>query len=298
MHTFEKAREFIYRNARPLDLAKFQYHFEDGGQNAVLTALATYQNADGGFAHALEPDCWNPNSSPIQTWAATEELFDIGFSDASHPIVRGILNFLSSGAHFDGKRWSNCIPSNNDHPHAPWWNYANQSARSDSYNPTAALAGFIVRFADKGSELFDMGCHIVHEAVDDLADDETCEFLLPCYARLWEYCAEANLHDIIDLDALQQKLHKLMSPLEFVKNCDSVGYHENKQLIEEKCHDLVKTQLSDGSWNIPFNWGEDTAYPSELAITTRWWKGYGAVGDLCYLRDMGFIQPKNSVKRT
>ena len=27
---FEKAREFMYRNARPLDLARFQYHFENG----------------------------------------------------------------------------------------------------------------------------------------------------------------------------------------------------------------------------------------------------------------------------
>ncbi|MDR1558441.1 MAG: hypothetical protein LBS84_01860 [Clostridiales bacterium] len=69
--TFDRARAFIYRNARPLDITRFQVHFENGSKDAVLTALAAYQNEDGGFGHALEPDAWNPNSSPIQTWTAT-----------------------------------------------------------------------------------------------------------------------------------------------------------------------------------------------------------------------------------
>lgn len=54
---FEKARAFVYRNARPLDLARFQYHFEDGSKAAVMRALSYYQNEDGGFGHAVEADC-------------------------------------------------------------------------------------------------------------------------------------------------------------------------------------------------------------------------------------------------
>lgn len=64
MTIFEKTRMFVYRNSRPLDIARWQYHFEDGSKEAVLTALAPYQNEDGGFGHALEPDSWNPNSTP------------------------------------------------------------------------------------------------------------------------------------------------------------------------------------------------------------------------------------------
>jgi hypothetical protein len=56
MTTYDRARAFIYRNARPLDIARFQYHFENGSKDAVLTALAAYQNEDGGFGHALGPD--------------------------------------------------------------------------------------------------------------------------------------------------------------------------------------------------------------------------------------------------
>ena len=49
---FERAKAFMYRNARPLDMARFQYHFEGGSREAVLQALSYYQNADGGFGQA------------------------------------------------------------------------------------------------------------------------------------------------------------------------------------------------------------------------------------------------------
>src|SRR5690554_3840316 len=121
MNTYQKARQFIYRNARPLDLARWQYHFEGGDREAVLTALAAYQNEDGGFGHALEPDAWNPNSAPIQTWTATEILREIDFTDAAHPIIQGILRYLAGGQDFEGRFWFNTLRSNNDYPHAPWW---------------------------------------------------------------------------------------------------------------------------------------------------------------------------------
>lgn len=80
-YIFEKARKWIYLNARPLDMARFQYLFENGSREAVLSVLAEYQNEDGGFGHALEADSFNPNSSPIQTWAATEILYELGIEE-------------------------------------------------------------------------------------------------------------------------------------------------------------------------------------------------------------------------
>jgi hypothetical protein len=37
-NVFQKAKEFIYRNARPLDFAWWLYHFENGIKEAVLNA--------------------------------------------------------------------------------------------------------------------------------------------------------------------------------------------------------------------------------------------------------------------
>ena len=60
---------------------RWKYLFEGGSREDVLTSLAAYQNEDGGFGHALEPDCWNPDSSPIQTWVAAEIIQKIGFEE-------------------------------------------------------------------------------------------------------------------------------------------------------------------------------------------------------------------------
>lgn len=160
MGTYEKAREFIYRNARPLDLARWQYHFENGSKEAVMNALSCYQNDDGGFGHALEPDAWNPNSSPIQTWCATEILREMDITDKSHPLINGILNYLASGRDFEGNFWYNTVKSNNDYPHAPWWHTESDSTCHNDYNPTACFAGFIIKFADKENDLYKLGCRI------------------------------------------------------------------------------------------------------------------------------------------
>lgn len=90
---FENAKKFVYRNARPLEFARWKYHFENGSAEEVLNILSMYQNDDGGFAYALEPDNWNTNSTPIAVWNATKHLREIGVTDASHPVMEGILNY-------------------------------------------------------------------------------------------------------------------------------------------------------------------------------------------------------------
>lgn len=84
---YQKTRNWIYRNARPLDLSRWQYHFENGNKENVLNALSAYQNEDGGFGHALEADSWNPNSTPIQPWTAIEILHEIDFTSKEHPVI-------------------------------------------------------------------------------------------------------------------------------------------------------------------------------------------------------------------
>ncbi|MGN1346464.1 MAG: hypothetical protein ACI4V1_06740 [Eubacteriales bacterium] len=55
--TYKKAGSFLYRNARPLDLARWQYHFENGSRAAVVTALkknkAGCKSLDAAFSFVL-----------------------------------------------------------------------------------------------------------------------------------------------------------------------------------------------------------------------------------------------------
>ena len=248
-NTYKKARTFIYRNARPLDLARFQFHFEGGNAEAVLMALAAYQNEDGGFGHALEPDYWNPHSSPIQTWAATEILLEVGQEDASHPIVQGILRYLGSGTDFDGKLWANEVPSNNDYPHAPWWHFGKPVTNEYDYNPTAALAGFILRFAAHDSELHALGQRIA---------DEAAEAYLAGKAGDGSYSNVlfVRLAQVLDNPALTQAL----------QGCNTTHYDFPPE-----------AQLPDGSWEMPWGWGD---YPEEWAVSQNWWKSHIIIENL------------------
>jgi hypothetical protein len=297
--TFKKAEKFIYRNARPLDLARWQYHFENGSKENVLTALSYYQNEDGGFGHALEADSWNPNSSPIQTWAAAEILWEIDFIEKDHKIIKGILNYLQSGENFNGHFWRNSIKSNNDFPHAPWWHVSDTNVSDTNYNPTVCLAGFIIRFADKNSRLFESGCEIAKEAVTQLMSDERENDMhtISCYIRFMQYC-EGSSQEFINLSDLRNKLteqvNKLITkditqwktsyickPSQFFNSDNSVFYKGNEETALYECEYIVKTQLTDGSWNIPWGWKD---FPKEWAISENWWKSNIIINNIRYLK--------------
>lgn len=296
---FESACNFIYRNARPLDLARWQFHFEGGSKDTVLKALSAYQNIDGGFGQALEPDAWNPNSSPIQTWAAIEVLREIHFTDSAHPLVQGVLRYLSEGQDFNGHFWLTVINSNKDYPHAPWWHGDSDSSSHTNYNPTASLAGFIVRFANKESELYALGCRIAQDAVASLldADDEKDMHTLGCYISLMEYCVEADVTNLFNLDLYRGKLVQFVNrnitrdvsqwetayvckPSQFLKSRSSIFYEGNEEIAQYECDFIRRTQLPDGSWNIPWSWAE---YPEEWAISKNWWKSNVVILNLLYL---------------
>lgn len=298
---FEKARTFVYRNARPLDFARWQYHFENGSQENVLSALAVYQNEDGGFGHALEADSWNPNSAPIQTWEATEILREINFTDSSHPIIKGILRYLESKKDFDGQFWYNTIKSNNDYPHAPWWHTQSNSTCHNNYNPTACLAGFIIRFADKSSSLYKLACVIAKEAAQQimLEQGQSDMHTLSCFISLMQYCEEAKDTTVIDLISIKDKLREqvknsitldttswktsyICKPSQFLCSKDSIFYDDNKEISEFECEYIKETQLEDGSWSIPWGW-ED--YPEQWAISKNWWKANVVINNVLYLHN-------------
>ena len=297
---FSQARKFIYRNARPLDLARFSYHFENGPADAILTALECYQNQDGGFGHGLEPDSFNPDSSPIMGWVATCLIREAGLEDPTHPLIRGLLNWLNSGACFTTKTWQNCVPSNNGYPHAIWWEY--NADDSLTYNPTASLAGFILKFADRNSELFAKGLKIAKTAVEYfLAQSSTSVHELRNFIELYEYINEANLKDIFPRqlyhETIQKRIHACLcydyekwkteyvpklSQLVNSKNSDF--YESNEEIAAEECRFIEESQLPDGSYPVTWRWYTD--YPAAEAVSLNFWKSDIIIKNLIFLKNM------------
>lgn len=284
---FSKAKKWICLNARPIDRERFRYLFENGSREAVLSALAEYQNEDGGFGHALEADSFNPMSSPIQTWAATEILNEVGF-EGEHPIIHGILRYLDSGRDFNGKCWLNTIPSNNDYPRAPWWTYNGQSYNSITYNPTAALAGFALRFAGKDSALYKKCLGIMKEAIQYLKETDKCDEMhtLACYVRMTQYCRKAGLADELSIDEVEKilllKISKVMTwdkdkwscayvckPSQFIIDKESFLYNSFKELADYECEFIKNSQQPDGTWPVNWKWADNL---EQWYIAENWWK--------------------------
>jgi len=151
---FDRARAFLLERGRPLDAARFRHAFEGGSPGAVLEALSLYQNPDGGFGRALEPDVRALDSSVLATSVALGTLHDLEVS-ASGPLLVGAVEWLRSQLQVEegGSVWPLLPPEAEAHPHAPWWNQqeAGQLARTFGgfrVNPRAGIVARLWRWPE------------------------------------------------------------------------------------------------------------------------------------------------------
>lgn len=304
---FKAAEGFILRNARPLDMAMWNYLFYGGSREDFLAALAAYQNPDGGFGWGLECDSLNPNSAPIQTLTACGALNEIGFDESDHPIIQGILRYLDSGADFDAQsgQWLTSVPTNNDYPHAIWWSFNPDSKPEENplpYNPTAGLAGFALRFADKDSSLYRKAEQIARSAIDFITSGkfppET--HVTGSFAMLYEYLSAANAKQF-DLDKLKETLisradaeicgdssrwatEYVPKPSNYIQSRDSLFYPGREALCAEECELIRRSQQPDGSFPVTWQWCTDY---QEFALAANWWRARFNIVNMRFLAAFG-----------
>ncbi len=305
MEMFDKARRFIYRNARPIDLFRFQFLFENGSKENVVEALKEYQNSDGGFAYALEPDCWNEKSTPLQTWVATRIIEEIGSIDKDSELVQGIIKYLCSGNEFSNGYWKglNGVKSNNNYPHAIWWSYDENA--SDSYNPTASLAGFLLKYAEKDSDAYMFAANIVQKAVELFTQNAPIESMheAACFVELYEYLKSGEIEDVVDMAAFRLSLEQqinysitkdtskwnkeyICKPSLFIKSSSSSFYEANKDICDYECKFITECQNADGTWNITWDW---TDYLEQWSISKNWWRSDVIINNLKILKNYGHL---------
>lgn len=112
-----------------------------------------------------------------------------------------------------------------------------------------------------------------------------------CFLRCYEYCVEAGITDIFDvnemLGCLRRKIkssireHKenwknsyMCKPSQFMITHDSVFYMDNKELSDYEAEFIMETMNSDGTWNVTWDW-ED--YPEQWAISKNWYENFGNI---------------------
>lgn len=286
----ERAKTFIYNNARLLDRRRFEYFFEGGSKEAVISALAAYQNEDGGFGNALEPDIRCPYSQPIATEVALLVMDELECFDRD--IILGIARYLKSITVPTGGFPSE-LPELNEYPHAPWW--GNKKELSANINPTGRMMGLLFK----------------QNVASDFYHDEWFQQSLQ---YVWGYMDDKQLegyHDgvqwITFLEhvpdrqraeaVMKSKLDPVLGQPETIeRNANAEGYVQKvldwapsrgsyaAKFISEKEFEvhlshLLTNQLEDGGW--PISWPEVS--PGALME----WRGWITVDRLKTLKAFG-----------
>ena len=301
--SFVRARQYVLANGRDLDRRLFEYHFESGNKEAVLETLAAYQNEDGGFGQALEPDLRTAASSAVATALGLHLLREVK-ATAGQPIVQRAINYLLDT--FDDERqvWPIIPPEVEDAPHAPWWSYADsaQNFRGFLANPRACIVGHLHAYNTLVPAEF--LSHITGSVVDHLAttpEDEISMHDLLCYLGL----AEA---ENIPTDQSQIVLKKLatvaakivalapeqwasysLRPLDLASRPDApLASSVESSSIDANLDYEIDQQLDDGSWSLAWSWGG--LYPEVWAVAEREWKAAMIIIKLRVLRAHGRIE--------
>lgn len=133
------AETCIWLNARLLERHRYAYLFNGASPEGALAALLPYQNPDGGFGHALEPDIRGAESQPLHVHFALLVLDELG--RCSSDVVVRLADYLDRVAAPNGAVAA-ALPGFQHAPHPPWMD-ADGAAPPASLLPTAGIAGLL-----------------------------------------------------------------------------------------------------------------------------------------------------------
>jgi hypothetical protein len=137
---FGAGDRFLLNEARLVERRLFATYFLGQRAAGVVDALRGYQNDDGGFGHALEPDTRCPASLPIYVETAFEMLATAGTVDRD--MVIGACDFLARTAEQAGAGGAVplAFPVIESFPRAAHWT---EWTYVPGLNPTAGLVGLL-----------------------------------------------------------------------------------------------------------------------------------------------------------
>jgi len=133
-----RALAFLREHGRAVDAAWASAVIGAGPIEDAMRELTRYQNPDGGFGNALEPDISAPQSQPFAVRLALHMVLSLGLSRET-PLVMELERWLDERQDEDGC-WR-FPPQVKEFPLAPWfatWTFP-------SLNPALCLAGAATR---------------------------------------------------------------------------------------------------------------------------------------------------------
>lgn len=298
---FNRAASFLHQS-RPLEKARFAFHFEQGSAEEVLQELRPYQNDDGGF-HGLEADFGFDISNVLSTCCALHILHEVKTS-TEHPLVQRALDYLLSTYDQAREAWPIIPPHDNSQPHAPWW-HCEDNFDSDwpAYldNPRPDVLTCLYLFPCSKTDA-------LRSLVSDLVEARlrtnkfgTGMHMLICYLRLHLVPKLADtlkseldrvlpnwISDAVEHDPTKWNGYGLR-PLDVAPTADSNWAQLLRTDIDAHLDFLIESQTSDGSWHPHWDWGG--TFPDAWPRSKLKWQAVLTLNFLQSLRSYGRIAP-------
>ena len=284
---FDAAAVFIAANARVVDRRRFQRLFGEGPAVAVRDAVAAYRNDDGGFGHALEPDCRAPGSQPAATEMALRLMNEAGAWDED--LVRGACDWLAGVAPAEGgAAFVESGPQALEGwPHAPWW--VPEQGHPASLIATGMIAGTLNARGvshpwldgatevmwDRIGKLTEPGAYEMFGVLAFLQHAPDRDRAREAFGRVGPLILERNL---VALDP--EAPGEVHGVLDFAPEPGSLARALfDDATVQAHLDHLAQAQKDDGGWT--FNW---LAWSS---AAERDWRGFLTVDALRLLRANG-----------
>jgi hypothetical protein len=280
----EAAAGFLWRSGRLLDRYRFAHRFLGGERTPVLAALAAYQNPDGGFGNALEPDLRGPASQPEPVEVAFWVLDELDAMD--HPMVAAACDWLASVSTDEGGV-PFVLPSALAHPRAPWWQ--TEPDPPAALVPTAAIAGLLHKHRvdhpwGRGATAFtwraveamtEPGAYEIRSVLPFLEHVDDRDRAEAAFRRVGALALERGL---VALDpAAEGEVH---GPLDFAPSPGAMARRLfGDEVIEAHLDHLQAAQRPDGGWTVNF--------PAWTEAAGLEWRAWVTVHNLGVLRAYG-----------
>src|SRR5580692_2797801 len=281
---FDAAADFLAARARVLDRRMFERLFTGGAAGPVRDAVAAYRNADGGFGHALEPDCRAAASQPAAVEMGLRMMDLAGAWDER--LVRDAVDWLSAIAPAEGGA-AFVEPSVSQGPHAPWW--VPEEGHPASLIQTGQIAGLLYARGFAHPWL-DRATAVMWSRIAALTEPSGYE-MFGVLAFLEQVPDRGRAADAFErvgpllfscgLVALDpEAAGETFSPLDFAALPGSIARPLfDADTIEAHLDHLAGAQGDDGGWM--FNW------PSWSPAAESDWRGFLTVDALRVLRANG-----------
>ncbi|AJD92400.1 hypothetical protein JMA_30830 [Jeotgalibacillus malaysiensis] len=270
---------YISRDAREVDRAFHAFRQGEGSHEAVIHALEAYQNRDGGFGHAIEPDRRMVDSSVIDTTVALQYVMQLPIS-TRHTMIVKALNYLEKQYNGEKKLFP-IVPEIVNHvPRAPWWtvNEAGETGfEKTPGNPSAEILGYFQRCQPGSVFTAKLETDVINR-LHEITEWDMHE--IQCFYRLAELTPKAELkeeiiHKIKELVQFTKSPEEWsgygLQPLQIITNTQSPLYNQFEDLAEENARWTAEQLHTKGYWNPSWEWGQ---YPVEWEQSKKEWQSY------------------------